>query len=188
MNEKGQVEWVTGALAVLFVILLGFIMFTATVPAGNQGVQDTFGSVSNDTLASGFHVKGPFTGVISMNLKTVQVQEKASVPTNEGLIVDLDTTVMYHLDSTKVVDIYKTIGVNYQDVLVVPTVRSAIREVTSKYEAKALYSSNRDFLAMEIEQKISPSLATRGIVVEQVLLRDLGLPRGMVRVESPQAP
>ena len=161
---------------VLIMIILGLFCL-AFVGAGNVGVQDTFGSVSDNVLYPGISLKFPFTSVVNMTTKTVEVKEEANVPTSEGLIVGLHTSLLYHVDATKAVNIYKTLGPNYNDIIIVPNLRSSIREVTSKYEAKALYAGDkRDVLALEIENKLKPILAERGLIVEKVLLRDLILP------------
>lgn len=160
---------------VLVIVLLG-IFCLAFVGAGNVGVQDTFGSVSDNVLYPGISLKFPFTSVVSITTKTVEIKEEASTPSNEGLMVGLHMSVLYRVDATKAVQIYKTVGMDYQNVVVAPTLRSAIREVTAKYEAKALYSGQRDALANEIQAQIEPTLASRGIIIEKVLLRELVIP------------
>ena len=157
------------------IVIMAFFCFTI-VPAGHVGIKDTFGKVDDDTFKPGFHLKNPLTSVIAMPIQTRELKETASVPTTEGLIVGLDTSVLYHLNPEQAVQIYKEVGRNYESIIIVPNVRSAVREVTSKYEAKALYSGSRDSLSLEIQDKIVPVLNQRGIVVETVLLRDLALP------------
>jgi regulator of protease activity HflC (stomatin/prohibitin superfamily) len=160
---------------VLVVVILGLFCL-AFVGAGNVGVQDTFGSVSDNVLYPGISLKFPFTSVVNITTKTVEIKEEASTPSNEGLMVGLHMSVLYRVDPSKAVQIYKTVGMDYQNVVVAPTLRSAIREVTAKYEAKALYSGQRDALANEIQQQIEPTLASRGIIIEKVLLRELVIP------------
>jgi len=178
MNDRGQsdISLLIGGVIVL-IIIIGLFFCIAIVPAGNVGVQDTMGDVSSDIKNPGFTLKGPLTGVIAISMQTQEIKETAAVPTSEGLIVQLDTSVLYKVDPSQVVTIYKTLGLGYRDVVVEPNIRSAVREVTSKYEAKALYSGDkRDQLALEIETRLKPILASRGVIVEQVLLRDIKLP------------
>jgi len=85
-------------------------------------------------------------------------------------------SILYHLESTKVPEVYRTIGREYETVVVKPNVRSAVREVTSSYEAKALYSPEREKMSTEINQHIVTAVEPRGVVVERMLLRDVGLP------------
>ena len=89
-----------------------------------------------------------------MSVQTNEVKETMDTPSSEGLIVHLDVSVLYHLDATKAPEVYRSIGLNYESVLVTPNVRSAVREVTSSYEAKALYSPEREKMSSEINQHV----------------------------------
>ena len=168
-------------LSILFVCVIAlmvFFMFSpiAVVPAGHVGIADTFGSVSSDEWQPGFYFKVPWTAIVPMNVKTLEVSETAEVPSREGLIVRLDTSILVKLEPETADQVYKTIGVNYVDVVIKPQLRSVIRETTAKYEAKALYTSARELITLDIFVQLRPLLAERGITLEKVLLRDLGIP------------
>lgn len=146
------------------------------VPAGSIGVDDTFGVVSDTTRNPGLSLKNPFTSVHIFSVKTQEVLESSSVPSREGLIVALDVSILYHMQSNKANEIYKTIGDDYLNIFIVPQLRSYIREITSRYEAKALYTTGRDNITIEIYNAFEPKLSERGFILEKVLLRDLRLP------------
>jgi prohibitin 1 len=177
MESKGQVE-VFAALGVIAAIIIVVVIIAgiAVVPAGNVGVADTFGQVSSDEWQPGFYLKAPWTAIVPMSIKTQEIQETAEVPSKEGLIVRLDTSILFKLDSATADQVYKGIGVNYIEVVIQPQLRSIIRETTAKYEAKALYTSAREQITQDIFDQLEPRLAERGITLEKVLLRDLGIP------------
>jgi prohibitin 1 len=169
-----------GMLTVV-VIVFGVVVFLAagpfrTVPAGHVGVKDFFGSVSPTTLQPGINVVAPMTRVVDMSVQTQEVKEVAEVPSQEGLILSLETSLLFQLDPAKAADIYRTVGRDYISRIVEPQFRSAIREVTASYEAKALYSAEREKIATEIFTLFRRLAGERGIVVQQVLLRRIGLP------------
>lgn len=147
-----------------------------SVPAGTVGVLDTFGSVSDDEFSSGIRVKNPFSDVMLFSVQTMELKEASSVPSKEGLIVSLDISILLKIDPTKANEIYKTIGIYYVDVVVIPQLRSIVREVTAMYEAKALYTTGRENITIQIYNSLKPLLGQRGILLEKVLLRDLQLP------------
>merc|ERR1712094_100490 len=62
-----------------------------------------------------------------------------------------------------------------------PEVRSIVRGLTSKSEAKALYTSGRDELQRELKAELADALKTRGIIVEDFLLKAIKLPDQLVR-------
>jgi regulator of protease activity HflC (stomatin/prohibitin superfamily) len=160
---------------VLFVLLVIGGPITV-VPAGHVGVKDFFGSVSLNALTPGVHLVLPFTRVIKMSIQTQEVRETAEVPSKEGLVMDLEGSLLFRLDPTKAADIYKTVGKNYQEIVVHPQIRSAIREITASYEAKALYSAEREQIARETFDLFQKMAGGRGIIAEAVLLRKIGLP------------
>jgi prohibitin 1 len=160
---------------ILFVVLVVGAPITV-VPAGHVGVKDFFGSVSSSALPPGVHLIMPFTRVHKMSIQTMELKETAEVPSKEGLMMDLEGSVLYRLDPLKAADVYKTVGINYAEVILVPQVRSAIREITASYDAKALYSSEREQIARETFDLTQKMMGGRGVVVESVLLRKIGLP------------
>jgi prohibitin 1 len=162
------------AVALLVLFLIGNPI--TVVPAGHVGVKDFFGSVSSSTLPPGVHVVFPFTRVVKMSVKTQEVKETAEVPSKEGLTMDLEGSLLFRLDPARAPDIYKTIGPDYEEIAVHPQIRSAIREVTATYEAKALYSAERDKIANETYLLFAKMSKDRGIIAEAVLLRKIGLP------------
>ncbi|MCM8789534.1 MAG: SPFH domain-containing protein, partial [Candidatus Omnitrophica bacterium] len=116
------------------------------VPAGYVGIVDFFGHVSPRPLNSGINFVNPLARVVPMARRTQEDKETMNVPSKEGLNVSLDVSVLYKLDPSKAVDVYKTIGYNYQEVILLPQYRAAARGVTVGHEAKALYTSERELL------------------------------------------
>lgn len=151
----------------------------AYVPAGHVGVLTFFGRVTGDVLHEGTHFVNPFKINNVMSARTQEVKESASVPSNEGLIVTMDTSLLFHVNPGTVAELYRTVGPNYVDVLVEPNLRSAIRESTASHSANALYSGEREKVAQEIIAALDRELSKRGIVVENILLRDIQLPAAL---------
>ena len=164
--------------AAFFVVILVVLLLRSArvVPAGHVGVLDLFGNVRPEALPSGLHFVNPLASVHRMSVQTHEVKETMDTPSSEGLIVHLDVSILYHLDPAKATDVYRTIGRDYETVLVKPNVRSAVREVTSSYQAKALYSPEREKMSSEINQHIIAAVEPRGMVIERMLLRDVALP------------
>jgi len=161
------------------VILLAIMVLKRTIvviPAGHVGVVSLFGKVSDTPLEAGLRLINPLANVIKMSIRTEELTETASVPSKEGLTIDLDATLLFRLDPRKAPQVYKTIGVGYVDVVVIPQFRAVIRGVTAEYEAKALYTSERELLASKMLDTLRPLLEGRGIEVEKILLRSITLP------------
>ena len=139
-----------GGFRVVVVVLLVLIVVyasTTVVPAGHVGVQDFFGAVSDRVLSPGINVVVPGTRVIKFSVQTCELKETAAVPTSEGLIVNLDVSLLFRLRPEAAARVYKTVGSHFEGVVIEPQLRSAIRDVTAEYEAKFLYSASRELVA-----------------------------------------
>ena len=151
------------------------------IPAGHTGVIDFLGYVSDNTLKPGVNIVNPMANVEKMSIKTQELKELMSVPSKEGLSVDLEISLLFKLDSEKANDIYKTVGPDYADIILVPQFRSVVRGVTARYEAKALYTASREKLAGEILFELENLVGPRGIIVEQAPLRQIQLPERLTK-------
>jgi len=157
-------------------ILLCLSSAVAKVPAGNVGVLTLFGRVTGEVLPEGMHLVNPFKSNNVMSIRTEQIKESASVPSSEGLVMALDTSLLFHLNPGHAADVYRQIGPNYVATIVEPSLRAAIREATASHSANALYTGEREKVAQEIYVQLARELGKRGIEVENVLLRDIQLP------------
>ena len=163
---------VVGAMAAALAIL----SCLTVVPAGHVGVVDFFGRVSARTLKAGINLTNPLARIVSMSVRTKEVKEVMDVPSKEGLSVQLEVSVLHHLDPEKAAEVYRTVGERYEPVLLEPHFRSVSRGVTAGFEAKALYTSERELLAGQIEESLRRLVEPRGIVIESTPLRRVGLP------------
>jgi prohibitin 1 len=165
-------------LRLLGLILLVILVFSSVVsiPTGNVGVLTLFGRVTGEALGEGIHLINPLKAVQRLSIQTQSLKETANVPSNEGLILALDTSLLFHLDRARAADVYQKVGANYAEKIVEPTTRAAIRAATSAHTANALYTSARELVQQQIQDELTTQLALRGVIVENVLLRDVQLP------------
>ncbi len=173
-GRPGRFRWL--GLVIVVALFFLFLNPVRVIPAGHVGVTDFFGYVGARPLAAGVHLVVPMTRLIRMTIQTQEIKEIAEVPSKEGLIMTLEVSLLYRLDPTKAPEIYRTVGQNYPSIVVEPQIRSAIREITATYDAKVLYSAERDRLAREIAAQFTDLGKGRGILTESVLLRKVGLP------------
>lgn len=177
--QKSETTFASIGIAVaLFIALLQ--CFTV-IPAGHTGVIDFLGYVSDNTLKPGVNIVNPMANVEKMSIKTQEIKEMMNVPSEEGLGVDLEISLLFKLNPEKANEIYKTVGPNYVDIILVPQFRSVVRGVTARYEAKALYTASREKLAGEIVDELENLVGPRGITIEQAPLRQITLPPGLFK-------
>ena len=169
------------------IVVIGASWSTSCVRTGHVGVVTVFGRVTGRTLTEGIHIKNPAANVTELSVKTQEVKEHASVPSKEGLIMGLEASLLYHLDPARAGEVFQQIGPNYAEVLLQPTFRSAMRAITAGNTAASLYSDAREPIARLIQEDVARQVTPRGIIVENVLLRDLQLPDTLKRaIEAKQ--
>lgn len=177
MRAAGTVPLAVGIGA----LLVAASQFLTVIPAGHVGVVDFFGSVSPISLKSGINLRNPLARIIKMSVKTQEIKETMDVPSKEGLTVQLEISALFHLNPDRAPEVYRTIGPNFVEIILVPQFRSVARGVTAGYEARALYTSEREVLARLILADLQRLVEPRGITVESTPLRQVGLPRGLTQ-------
>jgi len=172
------------------VILLGiFSSMFKQIDAGKVGVKSLYGNVKSDILESGLHVINPLLDITVFDVQTQNYTMSAvhnegaqegddaiRVLSNDGLEVVIDLTVLYRVIPTDAPKILKGIGENYTDKIVRPVTRTRIRDNAVYYDAVALYSTKREEFQQRIFKSIETDFKKRGLVLEQLLIRNINLP------------
>src|SRR5882762_817502 len=159
-----------------FLLVILFFSSVTRVGTGRVGVLTLFGKVTGETLGEGIHLINPLKTNNEMSVQTQTLKESANVPSAEGLMMALDTSIIYHLKAERAAEVFQKIGADYETVVVEPLLRSAIREATASHSANALYTGEREMVAKQVFDQLTTQLNQRGLSVENVLLRDIQLP------------
>jgi len=160
-----------------FLLILYPLVSLRIVPAASVGVVSTLGAVQEGSLPSGIHVVNPFASVAVFSARTMLLEEHSNVPTEVGLNVQLDVGMLYHIDPEKAHMIYTGLGEAYEDTFLKPQLASILRGVTGAVQPEALYTSTRSELQDKLTSLMATELKPRGIIVENVLFKDLTLPQ-----------
>ena len=167
---------------ILLIALISVLLMTTgcfrVISTGEVGVKKTLGKIDPKELEDGFHVFIPLVSWIEkFDVKTQEIKETANVPSVEGLIVKLDISTIYKLQSDKVAELRSSVSGDYVTTLIEPYIRSAVRDTVSGYETKSIYAEEgRHEIVVKVKEKLKRDLEPRGIIVEDVLLRDVVLP------------
>jgi prohibitin 1 len=182
LNAKKRFNKQEASLALLglvVAVLIAMLQFWTIIPAGHVGVVDFFGTVSDNTLKPGVNLVNPAAKVIKFDARTQEIREEMTVPSKEGLTVQLEISLLFSLSFENANMIYKSVGEDYAAKILIPQFRSVVRGVTARYEARALYTAAREQLAREIEEELSKLVNPRGITLESAPLRQIMLPAGL---------
>src|SRR6202012_3802183 len=175
------------------VIILGVLFASVKViDPGKVGVQTLFGKVQDNVLESGLHVIDPLVDVTTFSIQTqnytmsaksdegqVEGDDAIRVLSSDGLEVTIDLSILYRVSPSKAPYILQNIGQDYQDKIVRPETRTAIRDNAVAYAAVDLYSTKRQEFQFKINKTISESFEKNGLIVQQILVRNISLPESV---------
>jgi regulator of protease activity HflC (stomatin/prohibitin superfamily) len=180
---------VAGVVIMITAILIKCIV---QIEAGQIGVKVLFGKVQNEVLGSGLHFINPFIEIRSLDVKTQNYtmsgmtdegqkkdDDAIRVLTADGLEVTIDLTVLYKLLPSEAPKLVRETGVDYTDKIVRPLTRTKIRDNAVYYDAISLYSTKRDEFQSRIFKSIDEDFKIRGLVLEQLLVRNITLPQSV---------
>ena len=159
------------------------------IPPGKVGVQTLFGKVQDHILESGLHVINPLCDVTTFSIQTenytmsaksgegqVEGDDAIKVLSSDGLEVTIDLSVLYRVSASKAPFILQNIGADYENKIVRPITRTAIRDNAVSYAAVDLYSTKRQEFQFKINKTINDNFSKNGLEVQQVLIRNVTLP------------
>jgi regulator of protease activity HflC (stomatin/prohibitin superfamily) len=165
----------------LLVLLVAVALATSAcvvIEDGEVGVSKSFGSISDEPVSQGIVIQVPVVRTVeTWNVKLQEIKETAQVPSSEGLIVGLDSSLLFQVLPDQAPKIRKTVGWDYLNGLVIPYFRNGLRDVVSGYPVKNIYSEvGRREISDKLREFLRETLEPRGIKVVDVLLRDVKLP------------
>jgi regulator of protease activity HflC (stomatin/prohibitin superfamily) len=168
----------TPLIALGLIIALTLISGCVVIEDGEVGVSKSFGTISDEPVGQGIVIQVPVVRIVeTWNTKLQELKETAQVPSSEGLIVGLDTSLLFQVIADGAPQIRKTVGRNYGEILLVPYFRNAVRDVVSGYPVKNIYTEEgRKEIASKIKNFLVEKLEPQGIQIRDVLLRDVKLP------------
>lgn len=175
------------------------------VPAGMGGVRvSQLSGTRPGTLYPGGHLVNPLTDDIvlyDLREKTYSTEavraaapakpgaeipesphpENMTVQTREGLSVGLAVTVRYQFDAKRLSDIHSRLPQPVEREVVTPVIASAFRDLAPNYTVRDIYSVKREDIRRQAAENISKRLGEDGILVKEVLLRDIQIPAEYAR-------
>jgi prohibitin 1 len=162
--------------AALGMLLTTTISGCKTIYPGEVGFIIKKGMIKPGILTQGRYHYNPFVSKIrKFNTRIDEFSTIMSPPTKEGLEVKVDLTVLYHIKPEAAPDIYTHVGMNYGQKIVVNNFMAIVREYTMQYTAIELLNE-RETIEKNIEDKLRADISTYGIILDDVLVKDIDMP------------
>jgi len=163
-------------------VSLAVLSSCTTIQQGEVGVKRKRGIINPVPILEGRTGVNPFnTVVFKIPTRTRNLQINLPLPSKEGLTVEAEISIIYHLDPMAAPQLLKDVGLDYETQMILPVFRSAASDVAARFFAKDLHSGERSVIELEIKEKMNKSVAQHGIVMDNVLMKSIKLPSGLQR-------
>ena len=173
-------------LPIIIIIFVGlFILFGLsssifyTIEAGERAVvfKKFQGGLDKDNiLKPGFGMKAPWNDLYVYDVQENTAEEKMDVLDKNGLSINVDVTVRFNPIYDEIGHLHENFGINYVNKLVVPEVRSAVRQVMGRFTAEEIYSTKRAEVETSIKTETESTLKNNNIEMQALLIRSINLP------------
>jgi regulator of protease activity HflC (stomatin/prohibitin superfamily) len=165
----------------LFFLLVAISVTSCTIiRPGETGVKRKLGKLGHTAYDPGIRFYNPFLSTILLvPVRTVNLEVKLPLPSREGLTIQSEISILYRIEKQSAPDVIKNIGMNYDEVVILPVFRSAAADVTSKFYAKDMHSGERALIERNIRDTMMEILGPKGFIVENVLMKSISLPSGL---------
>ena len=153
-------------IAIPVIILILFVSSFRVVETGQVGIRIRLGKVVSKTTNEGINYKIPFIERIEkVNVKVQKIEVKTASSSKDLQEVEMSLAVNYNIDKKNAVELYKTVGMNYEQVVLEPAIEESIKAVTSKYTAEELIT-NRSEVSVKCMEELSKKVSKYGINVK----------------------
>ncbi|GHN00927.1 hypothetical protein WSM22_24160 [Cytophagales bacterium WSM2-2] len=129
-----------------------------------------------NVIGPGTHVKAPWNDVYTYKVNETSSDENMDVLDKNGLSIHVDITVRFYPVPNKIGFIHEQFTKDYVNVLVIPEVRSTVRQVMGRYTAEEIYSTKRAEVETSIKNETEKILNLNNVSATAVLIRSIALP------------
>ena len=167
-----------GTLGRLALVAALMMVGCVRIDSGHAGVLWTMlgGTQVDEIYGEGLQIVAPWNRMYVYSVRRQDVKERLHILASNGLSVDLETSVRFRPDPASLPKLHTEVGPRYYEVILGPILRSEAREVGGRYLPEEIYASKREEVAGAIFDAVKQALDDKDIILEAVLIRDVGLP------------
>ncbi len=186
MNNQRENSIAFGLTALIVLLLIFGGGTIKVIPAGHVGVVfNLFGGVEKRVLNEGLNIVIPVVETVTDydirkasfsftdNYEIGNIGPPIKCQTNDGQQIDIDVTVLAHINKNQSWQLHQDLGRDYVDKLVVPQTRSVLRNIVAKYPIDTVYTTSRTGLAQDAQKALKKSFSKSGVILDEILIRGI---------------
>lgn len=168
LKTKGKMKVIGGASCALAAVL-AVMSCVVSIPTGYTGIVTTFGRVEDRTLDAGLSFIAPWQGVVKMDNRVQEFSEDLMCFSSDIQEVSASVTIGYRINQDAAMNLYKEVGKNYKDIIILPKMREVVKTGLAKYTANELIES-RAKAVNEITETLATELSGYNIDLDYISL------------------
>jgi len=150
------------------------------VRQGEVAMKRRGGKLIGDPITERMRMFNPFTTTyIKIPVRNINLEVKLDIPSKEGLNIRSEVSILYRIESSRVPDILREVGTNFEEDLISPVFRSALADVSSRFMAKDMHTGERAIIEGEVRDLMMETLGKRGFLIDAVLMKRIILPSAL---------
>lgn len=152
--------------AVVFVIIIVVYNCFTVINAGEVGIKTRFGKVVDTQLNEGLNLKFPFIeNIVKISVKLDKIEVESSGASRDLQDIKMNLAVNYHVIGEKAPNLYRTIGKDYKNVILVPAIQETIKAVVSEYTAEELITKRQE-VSVKATNELNEKVKNFGVAID----------------------
>ena len=138
-SRTGEVKWPNLVISCVVFIFLIFTLFNsvATIRSGEVGLRVRFGKIIDSNLEEGLNFKLPYIeNIVKVNIKVQKVEIATESSSKDLQTITTQLAINYRVNKESAVSLYKNVGNNYEQTILIPAIQESIKSVMSRYTAE----------------------------------------------------
>ena len=166
-------------LLLVAVFALGLVGCGTQIQSGHRGVfyyKFGGGTEFGKIYAEGFTWHLPWNKIFVYKVQLQENKESLTMLSSDGATIGMEVSVLYRPKWDKLDSLQVTIGPNYYQVSVAPSIRGIARAVAGNYTPEEIYATKRQDVAERIIARLTEAMSDKFIQIENVVIRDVKIP------------
>ena len=158
---------------IVFMVVLTIFNCLTTVPTGFVGVKTRFGQVQNDIIQEGLNTKAPFVEkIVKIDCRTKKIETSSESSTKDMQTVTTTIALNYNVNKEIANQLYKEIGMEYEDIIINPAILESIKSAMAQYTAEELITKRLE-VSNKIQDTLKLKIEDRGFTVTEFNLTNI---------------
>lgn len=166
-------------MTILFLVIAFWDQMFITIPSGHKGVlfrRFAGGTVVNRVWDEGLAIISPWDELYIYDVRVISGQDTILALTKDGISAEAEISYRYRPEADSLGLMHKDLGLEYADKIIVPHVTAATRDVISRYEIEALYTTARGEVQDEMLNQVREQVdAYYPLTMVDIVVRNITL-------------